>query len=219
MSAFLLFAGAMLAVSLVWLLPPLLVKGDARRTHAGVLGLGVPLLACLLYAMLGTPVGLLPPPAPSAPAPLASSGGIGQAQIEAMVQRLADRLKQQPGDADGWRKLARSYETLRRFDGAADAYRHLLALEPDNLDARVDYAVVLGMTLGSSLVGEPERQLREVLARDPNHLQALALAGSAAMERGDKAAAVAHWKKIVALAPGDAGLRQSMEENIANASR
>ena len=201
MSQFFVIAALMLALSLSFVLPPLLVKGRVRRGHAWALGLGMPLLACLLYALLGNPAGIAPQP--SAPP-----------QVEAMVQRLAERLKAQPDDAQGWRRLARSYETLRRFAPAADAYRHLLALEPDNADAMVDYAVVLGMTLDGKLAGPPEQLLHQALERDPKQVQALALAGSAAMERGDEVAAQAYWQHILALVPPDSALYRSMVQNI-----
>lgn len=58
------------------------------------------------------------------------------AMIEGMVARLADRLKTQPDDAEGWARLVRSYMVLGRPDDArtalADA-RVALAGEPDKL--------------------------------------------------------------------------------------
>lgn len=221
MTMFFVAAAAMLALSLAFVLPPLLArsgeaKAGARRPRwlAGALGVAVPMLACVLYAALGTPQALRPP----APAVPLDAAAIGLAQIEAMVQRLADRLHASPDDPDGWRRLARSYETLRRFDQAAEAYRRLIRLEPDNLDARVDYAVVLGMTLDGKLAGPPEQLLLEVLERDPAHLQALALAGSAALERGDRTAAIAHWKKILAAAPKDSPMYATVADNLERAA-
>ncbi|OEZ61764.1 tetratricopeptide repeat protein [Duganella sp. HH105] len=225
MTSFILIAGAMLACSLLFVLPPLLrreVGGDApvklprQRWPVILVGLFVPLLAASLYALLGTPAAL---DRPSEPALAAASPGaaVGPEQVEAMVARLAARLAKEPNDANGWRMLARSYETLRRFDQAADAYRHLLALEPATPELLVDYAVVLGMTLNTSLAGEPEALIARALAIDPNHIQALALSGSAALERGDYANAVKPWKKILALVPADSDIGKSISANIAQA--
>jgi len=41
--------------------------------------------------------------------------------IRGMVERLAQRLKDNPDDADGWRMLARSYEVLGQADKAKEA--------------------------------------------------------------------------------------------------
>ncbi|MYM88339.1 hypothetical protein GTP91_14280 [Rugamonas sp. FT82W] len=63
------------------------------------------------------------------------------------------------------------------------------------------------------LVSGGQRGAADLPARlpiDPNHVQALALSGSAALERGDYAAAVKPWKKILALG-------RSISENIAKA--
>ncbi|ELX13155.1 tetratricopeptide repeat-containing protein [Janthinobacterium sp. HH01] len=225
MTRFILIAGAMLACSLLFVLPPLLrrevgsdapVKLPRQRWPVILVGLFVPVLAASLYALLGTPAALVRPPEPALAA--ASPGAaVGPEQVEAMVARLAARLAKEPNDADGWRMLARSYETLRRFDQAADAYRHLLALEPATPELLVDYAVILGMTLNTSLVGEPEALIARALAIDPNHIQALALSGSAALERGDYASAVKPWKKILALVPADSDIGKSISANIAQA--
>lgn len=221
MTRFILIAGAMLACSLLFVLPPLWRReagGTARaapprqRWPVILVALLVPLLAASLYAVLGNPKGLAPPPEIAL-----AADGVGPEQIEGMVARLAQRLAKEPNDADGWRMLARSNETLRRFDQAADAYRHLLALEPDNPELLVDYAVVLGMTLNTSLAGEPEALIARALAIDPNHIQALALSGSAALERGDYAAAVKPWKKILAQVPADSDMGRSISANIVKA--
>jgi len=44
-----------------------------------------------------------------------------QAMIRAMVQRLADRLKENPDDLSGWQRLARAYEVLGETEKAKDA--------------------------------------------------------------------------------------------------
>jgi cytochrome c-type biogenesis protein CcmH len=208
MNGFIVVAGGMLAGGLGFVVPPLWRK---QRALAWTLAALLPLGAVSLYVVLGNPNGLQPAPETVA------SPEVGPAQVEQMVSRLAARLAQQPGDAAGWRMLARSYETLRRFDQAADAYRRLMALEPENPDVLVDYAVVLGMTLNGSLAGEPEALLAKALALNPNHLQALALSGSAALERGDVENAIKPWKKILALVPADSDIGRSITASIAKA--
>lgn len=196
-------------------LPPAPPASDARqRWPVLVVALALPSLAIFLYAMLGNPAGVLPAPVAALPSPDAT---VDAGQIEAMVARLAARLKAQPNDAAGWRMLARSEETLRRFEPAADAYRHLLALSPDDPDVLVDYAVVLGMTSNRSLAGEPERLLARALAIDPKHIQALALSGSAALERGDYANAIKPWQRILAQLPADSDMARSIADDIAKA--
>lgn len=230
MTSFLFAAAALVALALSFVLPPLLRTeagahpgAASSRSSAIAVGLGVPVLAVALYAAIGSPQALLAPPsAPVAAAPDASDAPdtaprIGPAQIEAMVTRLAERLKTEPDDVDGWRMLAHSYETLRRFDAAVDAYRHLMQLEPKNADVLTDCAVALAMTLNQDLSGEPERLIDRALAINPNHVQALALKGSAAYEHGDYAKALPPWKKILAMVPPESDMAKSIGASVAKA--
>lgn len=67
----------------------------------------------------GAPVAT-PAPAP-APAPAATLPAGQEEMIRGMVARLAQRLKENPDDAEGWRMLARSYEVLGQTDNAKEA--------------------------------------------------------------------------------------------------
>jgi len=73
------------------------------------------------------------------------------AMIEGMVAQLADRLKTQPDDAEGWARLVRSYMVLGRPDDArtalADA-RVALAGEPDKLATVESEAKAVGLQDG-----------------------------------------------------------------------
>jgi cytochrome c-type biogenesis protein CcmH len=68
---------------------------------------------------------------------------------------------------------------------------------------------------GQSAAGEPTRLIERALAIDPVNLKALALAGTAAFERKDAAAAVDYWTRAKALATPNsdfaAGLDRSLE--------
>jgi cytochrome c-type biogenesis protein CcmH len=51
------------------------------------------------------------------------------AMIRGMVERLAARLEQNPGDKEGWMRLARAYEVLGEADKAQAARAHASAVE------------------------------------------------------------------------------------------
>lgn len=184
-----------------------------RRWSAWLVGLAVPVAAASLYLLVGTPAAL---------DPVQTGRGDGahdvtQQQIEAMVEGLAQKLRSQPDNAEGWRMLARSYDALGRFDEASAAYAHLARLTPDDASMLADYADTLAMARGRSLQGEPEKLVARALAADPQHVKALALAGSAAYERRDYGKAVAHWKKILVLVPPDSELARTTAGSIAEA--
>lgn len=211
--AFTLWAAAALALLLAWLLPPL--WRGRLRLGAIATALVVPLSAGALYLRLGQPEALLTAPVASESGTAQAAAEIGPEQIAAMVQRLSTRLKDQPDDAAGWRMLARSYEQLGRLDEAVAAYRQLQRLSPNDADMLTDFAVTLAMSHNErSLQGEPEALILQALKAQPDHLQALALAGSAAYERGDIKLAAQRWRRVQAAAEPDSPLARSVAQSI-----
>lgn len=194
-------AGLSLA-ALAPLAPALIGRGNAPRAWrtALVLGLALPLAAIALYTRLGRPDAIAPPP----PDP-----------VQQMVQRLADRLQRSPDDAEGWALLARAYEQLGRPQDALPAYEQLERLRPEDPQPLSQHAVTLALVRGEGLNGEPEALLRRALALDPRHVPTLALLGSAAHERGDTAAAVGYWRRVLAQVPEDSDIAASLRASIA----
>lgn len=138
-------------------------------------------------------------------------------QIQAMVARLADRLQNNPNDAEGWVMLARSYNALGRFPEAAAAFGRAASLIPDNSQLLADYADTLAMAQGRRLAGEPEKIIQRALALDPKNMKAWALSGSAAFERKDFRKAAADWRKILELVPPESDVAARIRNSIAEA--
>ena len=57
-----------------------------------------------------------------------------------MVDKLAQRLKDQPNDPEGWTMLARAYMVMGRAADAVPAYEKAVALRPDDASLLADYA-------------------------------------------------------------------------------
>jgi cytochrome c-type biogenesis protein CcmH len=112
-----------------------------------------------------------------------------------MVEQLAQRMEANPGDPEGWAILARSYMAMQRLPDALRAFGRAVALRPDDAQLLVDYADVMAVAQGRDLAGEPTRLVERALQADPTNLKALALAGTAAFQRGDHAGAVAYWTR------------------------
>lgn len=182
-----------------------------RRAEAIALGVGMPLVALAIYFAVGSPGALTPQPH--------GGGEVTAAQIEAMVEGLAARLRENPDDADGWKMLGRSYAALGRFDAAVDAYAKAALRAPRDAQLLADFADALAMARGQSLQGEPENLVRRALEIDPANLKALALAGTAEFDRGEFAAAAATWERMLAHVPPDSEDARAIRENVAAARR
>jgi len=178
---------------------------------ASVLLALLPSAAIVLYLQLGNPM-VLWQDDDHADAPQHLASG---AQVEAMVTQLAQRLRAQPDDAEGWELLARSYTVLERPADASAAYARAVALQPGDARLRADYADVLASADGGSLQGPARAQIEAALALDPRQPKALALAGSAALQRGDKLEAIARWEQLVAQLPPDSQTAQRIAADLA----
>lgn len=168
----------------------------ASRKTAIALIVALPLFAAAGYALLGNPGGL-------DPLQTQAQQRVTPGQIEEMVSRLAEKLKQNPDDAKGWVMLARSYKVLERFAEAAEAYSHAGPVLDKDATLLADYAEVLAQANKGNLQGKPSELIARALKLDPNEPQALLLAGAAASDRRDFSAAADHWSRLLLqLEPG-----------------
>ena len=181
----------------------------AGRLSAWLVGAAAPLLAVGVYFVAGNPRALSP-----VELPRDTSKGVTAQQVEAMVAKLSERMKQNPDDPQGWAMLGRSYAVMNRFDDAAAAYAQAAKRAPDSPHVLTDFADALAMARGQSLQGEPEALVLRALKLDPNHNKALALAGSAALERNDAVNAIKHWEKLVTLVPADSEMARDIKASI-----
>jgi len=146
---------------------------------------------------------------------VAAHGGemAGQAVSDTSLKTLEERVAQSPADPEALLMLARAYSELGRFSDAARTYDSLTKIVPDEAWIWADYADALAMT-HSTLMGAPTKLLEKALKLDPNNLKTLALSGTAAMERGDYAAAVRHWEKLLKLVPPDNADAQMIKDGV-----
>lgn len=128
-------------------------------------------------------------------------GGAGHttqmAQLEAMTQRLAERLKAAPDDAEGWSMLARSYTARGKYAEALPAYKRVAELRPNDAQALADLADGLAVVNNRSLEGEPEKLIAQALKVDPSNVKALSLAGTVAFNKNQFAAAADLWERAM----------------------
>ncbi|MCB1932421.1 c-type cytochrome biogenesis protein CcmI [Accumulibacter sp.] len=164
-----------------------------RKTALALLVI-LPLAAAAGYAVLGNRQAL---------DPLQRQARVTPQQIEGMVARLVEKLRDNPDDGQGWLMLARSYKVLERFPQAADAYSRAGALVSQDAALLADYAEVLSRSSGGDLQGKPGELIAQALKINPDEPQALLLAGAAASERRQFAAAADYWARLLAqLEPG-----------------
>ena len=175
-----------------------------RTAVPWIAGVAIPLAALAIYFGVGSPRMI----ERQAEAPVSAQ------QVEAMVARLAAKLRENPDDADGWKLLGRSYAVMGRYAEAADAYARAATRAPRDPQLLADFAEALAMSRGESMAGEPEKLARRALELDPKNLKALALAGTAAYERKDFDGAARTWRRMLPLVPSGSEDARAIQANV-----
>jgi cytochrome c-type biogenesis protein CcmH len=136
------------------------------------------------------------------------------AQIEGMVTKLAERLKANPDDMQGWLMLARSYKAMGRYAEAANAYRKAEKVVMQDAGLLADYAEAIAMGSATGMNGKPRELVDQALKLDAENPQALLLAGVAAMQAGNRAEALRHWEKLLPMLEPDSEIEAKLKRSI-----
>jgi len=189
-----------------------------------IIAIAMPMATLILYGMLGTPRAIemagMPPASAGAPGgqPEAKAGEeppMSDKQILAMVESLKLKMQQTPNDPRGWILLARSQNALGRFVEASEAFERAVALTPNDAQLLADFADAAVMTQQGRFEGKPHALIMQALKLEPTNMKALALAGTAELRMGNRAASLAYWEKLKTLLQKDSADYREVESIIA----
>ena len=185
--------------------------GSPAPGMAVAVAVAVPAASLALYLWLGSPHGVesRAPPRDTA----ATTDGVPS--VEAMVASLADRLANDPDDAEGWLLLARSQVILERYDAALAGFRRAHALLGDEPTLLADWAEAEAAVDGNRFTAAALGRLERALELDPDHEKALWLGGFAAAQDGRVDIAVARWERLLANQPPDSREASIVSELLA----
>lgn len=188
----------------------------ARTAHfrvALVLALLLPAAAIVLYRLVGAPQAL--DPAALVRNDAAPDHG---PDMQAAIAKLADKLKQNPNDVEGWALLGRAQKSQQHFVEARDALKHAHELAPDEADITVEYAEALALASADHrLAGEPRALIDAVLKVQPQHQRALWLTGIAESQERNYDGAIAAWDRLLPQLAPESDVAASIKHQIAQA--
>ena len=183
-----IFFAVMLLVAIGFVVIPLYQQQKKLTTVIAVSVIVVVAISAGLYHKNGTP---------DAPA-----GAGAQAGVDDLLIELAQRLDKNPSDIEGWKMLGRSYSTVGNFQGAINAFEHVIELDGGK-DA--ESLVALGESLlagsGGGIEGRVATLFESALAIDENNPQALFYGGIGAFNRDDPELAASRWERLLGLDP------------------
>lgn len=169
----------------------------ATRT-ALLLTILLPAAALGLYLPLGSPnreqvaFATRPPPTPI------------PAEVQAAVAKLEQGLLAQPDDSNGWRLLAQTYAAMGRTGDAANAWRRVLSLLPDDHAVKSTLAETLTNAASGVVEAEALALFTQAVAADPMDARARFYLGMARLQAGDIKGALDRWTALVGDSPADA---------------
>jgi cytochrome c-type biogenesis protein CcmH len=176
----------------------------------GLLAAGLALLSGLSYLQLGAPQTWWP-------VPLSQRVQISATTPEQLAEqtRVWQQVTQtKPDDARAWLTLARLHAAQNAHPQAEQALARVLALSPEP-DLWIERAQMKALSEGGTYTGEPWQWIQNVLREQPQHLNALVLAGSAALSEQRQAAAQTYWQQALALVPADSEAAQGLQQALA----
>ena len=184
--------------------PTMARRQVSSRPVALALAIIIPTVSGLLYWELGNPLAMTQPTAASLSAQGSSDDAHPSADaLEALVERLKQKMEENPNDGVGWVLLARSYVGMGRHSEAVPIFQKAVTLIPDDAQLLADYADTLGVVHGRKLEGPPEVLIQQALKIDPHNVKALMLAGTVAFNRKNYARAAKDWEQARANLPAD----------------
>jgi len=196
---------------------PRAIGRTATWSLAAALCFAIPLAAIGLYLLLGNPGSQSMPfaerPAPEAPAERAAGPG-----MEALTQRLAARLAEEPDNRAGWLLLGRSYAQIGQFDAAAETYRQAIAQGFDDSEVQSALGEMLTVQAGGTIGPEARNAFAAALAEDPLNPRAVYYAGLALAQDGRAQEAIDLWLGLLRQSTAEAPWRPMVAQQIREAA-
>lgn len=163
------------------------------RREALLLAIFLPLFAVGIYFFIGTPAALTEH---ARQTQQEAEAAAALAKVNGLIAQLEKKMQDNPNNPEGWAMLARGYKLLGRWDDAAKA---LARVGPGlNQDANLltELAEVLAQK-NHSFAGRASELIAQAQKLAPDNEQVLYLAGAAAFDQKNYAAAEKHWQQLL----------------------
>ncbi|MEQ8504927.1 MAG: c-type cytochrome biogenesis protein CcmI [Rhodospirillales bacterium] len=210
--------------------------GTARVGFSGVLiAAGVPFAAAAMYVVLGSPdqpnqpfaARDIPAEQPvqqaarQSPAQTPEQSAQQQAQVadmNAMIERLAESLRANPDNVEGWLLLGQSLISVERFEDAKNAYARARKIAQGRPDVDIAYAEALILMSGMKITEEAAAVFQGVRERSPFEPKSRYYLALKKAQADDVAGALQGWADLVAISDEGAPWVPLVRQQIARAA-
>lgn len=183
-------------------------------TLAGVL----PVAAFGLYFWLGNPMSLIAIAEAQANPPIAE-GVQGEHDIMKMIQKVEEKTRTDPNDAEAWTILGKTYAAVGHWPEALNAYEKAIKLKPDVPAVMTGYAEALAISNNRVLKGKPIELVLQALEKAPDDMKGLELAAISNFQEKNFGQAAYYFKHLYKLLPPESPYAQDILEAQKEATR
>ena len=136
-------------------------------------------------------------------------------RINQMVEQLADRLKDDKNDFEGWVRLYQSYKVLGSNAKALKALRDATKLNPKNINLKQMLLRELLPTNKKPVFSDETNKLvDDILVLDPSNVDGLFFSGFAAYNKGEKKKAITYWDLLLKQLPKDSLMSKEINKRV-----
>ena len=171
------------------------------RVLAVILALMLPLGTLGVYGLYGRPD---LPAQPLASRNLEQERGGPPQSVLAAMDKLKAQLAEDPNDLQGWLILGQAYAKMGRNAEAAEALRHAVALDRNDVELQGLFGETLVSANDGMVPEEAVKAFDAVLAKEPKDPRARFFAALARYQAGDRQDALNRWGALMAESPADA---------------
>ena len=140
-------------------------------------------------------------------------------ETEALAQRLAKRLENEPDNLQGWILLSNYHATSGRTIEALEAIKKAHDLAPDNPYVLLQYAEALIPTQNNIVSAQASDLFNKALAADPRNPRARYYLALAKAQANNVRGAIQDWVDLISISPPDAPWLTTVRSQIIAASK
>ena len=134
-----------------------------------------------------------------------------------LIDKLSSKLDDSPKSAKGWYLLGRLYTSQNETNKASQAFAKAHHLNPEDEQYAVNYAHSLWLLNNQQFSAEIIDIFKNLLNKNPNQPDALAMLAMNAYMSHDYKDAIAYWQRLLVMAPQQSEESQSIRKAIAKA--
>ena len=168
------------------------------RFVAAVAVLVIPLVSFSVYFLLGSPG------AESQPLSVRLNKPPEEQSLTELIASAEMRLKQNPDDAEGWKKLAPIYLSMRRPDEAVTALRNVLRIEGESSATLADLGEAIVVQEGGVVTKDAYSAFRRANQLDPSQPKPRFFLAIALGQQNADEEAIKAWNALIADSAEDA---------------